>query len=529
MKKLAVLLSVFISLQSFAQSEDVAGKKLETVLNYIDQFYVEEVDKDKIVEEAIKNLLKELDPHSVYISKEEVEEMNEPLVGNFEGVGIQFNILDDTIIVVATIAGGPSEKVGVLAGDKIIYIDNEKVAGIDITNKGVVERLRGDKDTEVSVEIKREGTKKLLDFKIIRDKIPLYSVDAAYMATESTGYIKVNRFAAKTPEEFTEGIEKLKAAGMTNLIVDLQGNSGGYLNAAFKMCDELLSEDKLIVYTEGVNSPRNEMKASSYGNYEKGNLIILIDQYSASASEILSGAVQDWDRGLIIGRRSFGKGLVQRPLPLPDGSQMRLTIANYYTPSGRFIQKPYSEGIDSYRQDLSNRFSSGELTDSLMNHFPDSLKFTTPNGRIVFGGGGISPDVYVPLDTSFVSEFYSQVYRKGLVNKFSLSYSNKHREELKSYYPDVIAFDKNFSADEAFFSEFLEYCKKEEIDIDKDQAEKSGNVLAIQLKALIARNIYDGEAFYYVYNKELNGSFLKALEAIENNWFKKYNVIWTKK
>jgi len=529
MKILIVCVSIFLSFEAFAQSEDMANKKIETVLNYIDQFYVEKVDKNAVAEAAIKNLLKELDPHSVYISKEEVEEMNEPLIGNFEGVGIQFNILDDTILVVATIAGGPSEKVGVLAGDKIILIENEKVAGIGITNNGVVERLRGAKDTEVSIDIFREGTKKLLDFRIIRDKIPIYSIDAAYMVNQNTGYIKVNRFAAKTPEEFTAGLEKLKAAGMTTLILDLQGNSGGYLNAAFKMCDELLDEDKLIVYTEGVNSPRNEMKASSYGNYEKGNLIVLIDQYSASASEILSGAVQDWDRGLIIGRRSFGKGLVQRPLPLPDGSQMRLTIANYYTPSGRFIQKPYEDGIDNYRQDLSDRFSSGELTDSLIKEYPDSLKFTTPNGRIVYGGGGITPDVYVPLDTTFSSEFYSQVYRKGLVNKFSLAYANKHREELKSYYPDVVTFDENFLADEAFLSEFIEYCKKEEIDIDLVDLEKSGKAIAIQLKALIARNIFDGEAFYYIYNKELNDSFLKALEAIENNWFKKYNVTWTKK
>ena len=277
MKKILVVLSVFISFGAFAQTEDIANKKIETVLNYIDQFYVEKVDKNKIAESAIKNLLKELDPHSVYISKEEVEEMNEPLVGNFEGVGIQFNILDDTIIVVATIAGGPSEKVGVLAGDKIVIIDGEKVAGTGITNKGGVEKIRGGKETEGEGEIKRDGIKKLLDFKIVRDKIPIYSVDAAYMVNENTGYIKVNRFAAKTPEEFTAGLEKLKAAGMTNLIIDLQGNSGGYLNAAFKMCDELLSEDKLIVYTEGINSPRNEMKASSYGNYEKGNRIVLID------------------------------------------------------------------------------------------------------------------------------------------------------------------------------------------------------------------------------------------------------------
>ena len=346
--KIIILAALLFSLQSigFAQNNS-ANKQIGTVLDYIDQFYVDDVDKNELAEVAIKSMLKELDPHSVYISKEEVEQMNEPLVGNFEGVGIQFNILNDTILVVATIAGGPSEKVGVLAGDRIVIIDGEKVVGIGISNKGVVERLRGAKNTEVEVEIKRDGVKKLLDFKIVRDKIPIFSVDAAYMINNYIGYIKVNRFAAKTPEEFVDALEKLKADGMTDLILDLQGNSGGYLNAAFRMTDELLDSDKLIVYTEGKSSPRNEMKATAYGHYEGGNIVVLIDQYSASASEIMSGAIQDWDRGIVIGRRSFGKGLVQRPLPLPDGGQIRLTIANYYTPSGRFIQKPYNEGLDS--------------------------------------------------------------------------------------------------------------------------------------------------------------------------------------
>lgn len=512
-----------------AQRGEVALKKIETVFGYIDQFYVEDVNNDELAENVIINILKELDPHSVYISKEEVEEMNEPLVGNFEGVGIQFNILDDTILVVATIAGGPSEKVGILAGDKIIKINDEIVAKVEITNKGVMERLRGDKGTEVIVEIKREGVKKLLDFKIQRDKIPIFSVDASYMATENVGYIKVNRFAAKTPEEFRDAIIDLKSKGMKTLIIDLQGNSGGYLNAAFQMADELLSDGKLIVYTEGKNSPRNEMKATSYGNYEEGQLIVLIDQYSASASEILSGAIQDWDRGLVIGRRSFGKGLVQRPLPLPDGAQIRLTIADYYTPSGRFIQKPYTNGVDDYRKDLLHRFESGELTDSIIQHFPDSLKFSTSNGRIVYGGGGITPDIYVPLDTSFQSDFYSNVLRKGLVNQYTLSYSSKHRNELKEFYPTLKSFDLNFSADQEFLNEFVEYCKNNEIEASKEDLVKSGNAIAIQLKALIARNIYDGEAFYYVYNKQLNNTYKIALEAIENNWFKKYNITWTKK
>ena len=528
MRNLILTFLVSLCLTTNAQ-EDMAHKQVNTVLDYIDQFYLEDVDKDELAELAIKSVLKDLDPHSVYISKEEVAEMNEPLVGNFEGVGIQFNILNDSILVVATIAGGPSEKVGVLAGDRIVMIDGEIVAGIGITNKGVVDRLRGAKDTEVGVEIKRIDVKKTLDFKIVRDKIPIFSIDAAYMVNDYIGYIKVNRFAAKTPQEFVEALDKLEEQGMTNLVLDLQGNSGGYLNAAFKMTDEILGHHKLIVYTEGKNSPRNEMKATAYGHYENGNIVVLIDQYSASASEIMSGAIQDWDRGLIIGRRSFGKGLVQRPLPLPDGGQIRLTIANYYTPSGRFIQKPYTDGVDSYRKDLANRFSSGELTDSLIQELPDSLKFETKNGRIVYGGGGITPDIYVPLDTSFTTEFYAQTLRKGLINKFTLSYVNQNRKALVEYYPNVETFDQTFMADEEFLAEFLEYCAKEEIDIDKDQVAKSSKVLGLQLKGLIARNLFSGEAYYYVVNKEMNQSFITAVEAIENNWFKNYNITWTKK
>lgn len=528
MKNIFIVLFALSLVFTKAQDEG-AKKQIGTVVDYIDQFYVEEVNTDELAEVAIKSMLKELDPHSVYISKEEVEEMNEPLVGNFEGVGIQFNILEDSILVVATIAGGPSEKVGVLAGDKIVSIDGENVAGIGITNKGVVDRLRGAKGTEVEVEIKRSGNKKLLDFKIVRDKIPLFSVDASYMVNHHIGYIKINRFASKTPEEFVEAIEELKTEGMTDLIIDLQGNSGGYLNAAFRMTDELLENDKLIVYTEGKSSPRNEMKATAYGHYENGNVVVLIDQYSASASEIMSGAIQDWDRGLVIGRRSFGKGLVQRPLPLPDGGQIRLTIANYYTPSGRFIQKPYEDGVDDYRKELSDRFDSGELTDSLLKVFPDSLKFTTNAGRVVYGGGGITPDIYVPIDTSYNSEFYAQTLRKGLLNKFALSYSDKHRKELVEYFPSVKDFDKNFQTDEEFLAEFIDFCTKEDLEIIQEQVDKSAPMVGLQLKALIARNIFEGEAYYYVFNKEMNHSFLKAVEAIENDWFKKYNVAWSKR
>ncbi|MCB9226167.1 MAG: S41 family peptidase [Chitinophagales bacterium] len=520
--KLTAVFLLLISNVLIGQSADTDLQKVETVYNYIDQFYVEDVDNNKIAEAAIVSMLKELDPHSVYISKDEVQAMNEPLVGNFEGVGIQFNILDDTIVVVATIAGGPSEKVGLLAGDKIVNIDDELVAGIGITNKGVMNRLRGEKDSEVGVEIKREGVKKLLDFKIIRDKIPLYSVDAAYMATDKIGYVKINRFAAKTNEEFRNALVKLKSEGMESLIIDLKGNPGGYLNAAFYLADELLGDGKLIVYTEGKNSPRNDMTATRYGNFEEGDIVVLIDQYSASASEILSGAIQDWDRGVVVGRRSFGKGLVQKPFPLPDGSQIRLTIADYYTPSGRFIQKPYENGVDEYRKDIINRLNSGELTDSLVDHFPDSLKFKTNNGRTVYGGGGITPDVFVPLDTTFSTDFYSDVLRKGYINQFALKYANNYRDELTQYYPNVKEFDTNFTANDEFLGEFLNYIKEKELEYKNEEYEKSKLVLGVQLKALVARNIYDGEAYYYVVNKVLNDEFKKAIEILKSNKINNY-------
>lgn len=520
--KLILPLILFASNVVNGQNADPNLQKVETVYNYIDQFYVEDVDNNKIAETAIVSMLKELDPHSVYISKDEVQAMNEPLVGNFEGVGIQFNILDDTILVVATIAGGPSEKVGILAGDKIIKIDKELVAGVKITNKGVMDRLRGEKDSEVEVEIQREGVKKLLDFKIIRDKIPLYSVDAAYMATDKIGYVKINRFAAKTHEEFREALIKLKNEGMESLIIDLKGNPGGYLNAAFYLADELLGDGKLIVYTEGKNSPRNDMKATRYGNFETGDVVVLVDQYSASASEILSGAIQDWDRGVVVGRRSFGKGLVQKPFPLPDGSQIRLTIADYYTPSGRFIQKPYDKGVEEYRNDIVNRFNSGELTDSLVEHFPDSLKFKTNNGRTVYGGGGITPDVFVPLDTTFSTDFYSEALRKGYINQFALKYTNSNREALVSYYPNVKNFDLNFEANEEFLSEFLHFLHDKNMTFKKEEYQQSKNVLGVQLKALVARNLYDGEAYYYVMNKMLNDEYKKAIEILKNNKINNY-------
>ena len=518
------LLLVFVLSFVFSFGQDSTAlekEKLFTLIDYIQNYYVEDVNQHTLVEKAIKNILKDLDPHSVYISKEAVEKTNEPLKGNFEGVGIQFNILQDTILVVATISGGPSEKVGLMAGDKIIKIDQEDVAGIKIDNAGVAKRLRGDKGTEVTVGIKRSDVKKLLYFNIVRDKIPIFSIDASYMVNDSIGYVKINRFAANTHIEFKEALDELKEAGMKKLILDLKGNGGGYLKTAFRIADEFLDNGRMIVYTEGVNSPKKEMKASHYGTWKTNKIIVLVDQSSASASEIVSGALQDWDRGLVIGRRTFGKGLVQRPFPLPDGSQIRLTIADYYTPSGRFIQKSYAKGTEAYRKELNDRYKSGELTDSMKHAFPDSLKFKTSGGRTVYGGGGITPDVFVALDTTGVSDYFMRVVRTGVVNKFVLNYLNKNRKQLKKYYTTIEYFEANFEIDDTFLEDFVKYAKKNKIEEDKEGLKESQAVLATRLKSLFARDLFSEEAYYIISNKHLNPSFQKAVEIFENNQFNK--------
>ena len=484
--------------------------KLVTVLQMIKYSYVDSVNEEDVVEQAINDMLSNLDPHSVYIPTKKVKEMEEPLVGNFEGVGIQFNIMNDTILVVSPISGGPSEKLGIMAGDKIIMIDDTLVAGIGFTNRDVVDHLRGEKGTIVNVGIKREGEKELISFDIERDKIPLYSVDAVYMVDSTTGYIKINRFAAKTVQEFREGLTKLRKQGMQHLIMDLSNNGGGYLRAAIELSDVFLESQKLIVFTKGEHQSKSEVKATSRINdFEKGNLVVLIDEGSASASEIVSGAIQDWDRGIIVGRRSFGKGLVQKPYPLPDGSMIRFTIARYYTPTGRSIQKPYDKGTEAYYEDIYNRYENGELYNADSISFPDSLKFSTPKGRAVYGGGGIMPDYFVPVDTGWTSKTYSRIARKGLQNKFSLNYTNKHRKELLSNYPDIVTFKTKFQVDEAVISKFKKFLEKEKIEIDEQQYEKSKHVLHTQIKALVARNLWDSSAYFYIMN-DINESFQKA-------------------
>lgn len=472
------------------------SQKFAAALFYIENFYVDSTKAPELVENAIINMLKELDPHSAYISKDELDAANEPLEGSFDGIGVTFQLYNDTILVIAPVPGGPSEKLGILAGDKIIKINAEDAFGSKINNNYVMERLRGKKGTTVDVSILRGNRKELIDYTIVRDKIPINSIDATFMADKNTGYIKLNRFAKTTMEEFHSSLNQLKATGMKNLILDLRGNTGGLLNAAVELSDEFLEDGKLIVYTEGLKSTRQDFKATTNGDFEKGNLIILINEGSASASEIVSGAIQDWDRGIVIGRRSFGKGLVQRPFQLPDGSVIRLTASRYYTPTGRCIQKSYENGVESYYKDLFERQKHGEFVHADSIHFPDSLRYYTPAKRVVYGGGGIMPDVFVPFDSTQYTELYSDLVRKGVFNRFTLEYSNRQRETLQKQYPEFAKFNKEFSLNEGDMTAFKELAIKEGVVFNEDQYKLSADFINQQIKALIARNIWDLGKYY---------------------------------
>lgn len=485
------------------QNSDDELYKLQIAARVISTFYVDTIQKSKLVENAITGMLNKLDPHSVYISSDEVQRMNEPLEGNFEGIGIQFNILQDTLLVVNPIPGGPSEEVGVRAGDRIIYVNDTLVAGVNLTNKIVFQKLRGKKGTIVTVKIARMGTPKLIEFSITRDKIPIFSMDAANMLTSDIGYIKLNRFSATTHDEFLQGIEKLKKQGMKKLVLDLQGNGGGYLQTATKIADEFLSKDHLIVYTKGQNSPEHKFTAIKRGVFENGKLVVLIDEGSASASEILSGAIQDWDRGVVIGRRSFGKGLVQRPFNLPDGSIMRLTTAKYYTPTGRLIQKSYEGGKEKYHDDLLTRYNHGELTNADSIHFPDSLLYRTLiNKRAVYGGGGIMPDIFVPLDTTTYSNYHRDLVAKGIVNKFILTYLDHNREQIKNNYIDIDNFINNFECSQPMLDSLINYGEKNEITFNEKEFLLSKKSIALQLKALLGRNLFSLSDFYRIINQD---------------------------
>ena len=511
---------------AWSQSSDFEeqGQKFNTLLYYMDQLYVEDTDMESLVETAIVNMLEEMDPHSVYIPAEELQAADEPLNGNFEGVGIQFNIFRDTIMVVSPISGGPSEKLGIMAGDRIVTVDGEVVAGIGVTNKDVQRLLKGPKGTLVTVGIKRGNDPELLTFEIIRDKIPIFSVDASFMVAPGIGYVKVNRFSKSTMSELYKAFAKLQQEGMEDLILDLQGNGGGMLRTAIQMADEFLSEQKLIVYTEGRSFPRDDTYARIPGRFEKGRLVVLIDQGSASASEIVSGAVQDWDRGLIVGRRSFGKGLVQRPVNLPDGSAVRLTVQKYYTPSGRCIQKPYDEGVDAYRMEKFDRYETGEMMSLDSLDLPDSLKYDTRlRGRTVYGGGGIVPDVFVPLDTSDNSAYFSSILRKGLDNRYALTYVDNKRAELEAAYPTEDVFIEKFEVTRQMLEDFQTFATDEGVEFNEEDWSKSGDAIALRLKAMMGRNLLEQSTFYRVISG-LNESLERAIEILQDGTFEKANL-----
>ena len=494
-------------------------RKLIGAAAMIHNIYVDSVDSKKLVEDAINGMLNKLDPHSAYTNAKDTKKLTEPLEGSFEGIGVQFNILDDTLLVIQPVPKGPSEKAGILAGDRIISVADTSIAGVKMTREEIMRRLRGPKGTTAHLGVLRQGIKDTLKFDVKRDKIPVNSVDAAYMITPTIGLIRFNNFALTTHKEVQDAIKSLKEKGMKSLIIDLQQNGGGFLQAAAEVASEFLPKGDLIVYTKGRSVPSQEFRSVGGGLFAEGKLIILVDEYSASASEILAGAVQDQDRGLVVGRRTFGKGLVQRPLEIPDGSMIRLTVARYYTPSGRSIQKPYQKGdLKSYALDVINRYNKGELTHADSIHFPDSLRYQTlRKGRTVYGGGGIMPDYFVPLDTTKYSKCYRELSAKSLIINHSLKYTDKHRKTLQKKYPTFEKFKKGFKVPQEVIDEIFKEGEKQKI-TPKDEADKQLAQQNMQLfiKALVARDLWDmSEYFAIIY--EHDEVVRKAVELIQND------------
>jgi len=485
--------------------------KLDRILGLIEEEYVDTVDKQKLIEELIPDILKHLDPHTVYIPAKELEEVNQELEGNFGGIGVQFSIQNDTVLVVAVVSGGPSEKLGILPGDRIVAVNDTTIAGTKITNNDVMKKLRGPLGTKVKVGILRRNLTKALQFDITRGIIPVYSVDVSFMLTPDIGYIKVNRFAKNTYTEFVTGIAKLKANNCQKIIIDLRGNSGGFLDVAFNMINEFLGPNELIVYTEGKSNPRQEMNATGSGTLQNTQVAVLVDEFSASASEIFAGAIQDNDRGIIVGRRSFGKGLVQQQIPLPDGSALRLTIARYYTPSGRCIQKPYEDGNADYYSDIMKRYKHGEFYQKDSIQLTDTTVYKTKKGRVVYGGGGIMPDVFVPRDTTEFTEYYYQLREKGLIYQYALQYADQNRDKLKAL-NNATAIETEL-AKTNLVSELVKFAESKGVKTIAAQLAISRHIIDNEVKAYIARNIIDNDGFYPIIMKT-DKEVAAAIEAL---------------
>lgn len=498
-------------------------RKLLMSEQIIERFYVDSVNSDKMVQEAIVAMLKTLDPHSTYSDPEDTKELTTPLTGNFSGIGVQFNMLNDTLFVIQTTSGGPSEKVGILPGDRIIQAGDSVIAGRKLPNSRIIKILRGEKGSQVLLKVLRKGSPEPIAFLVTRDDIPVYSVDAAYMADPTTGYIRISRFGEETEKEFEKALSDLRAKGMQNLIIDLEDNGGGYLQAAHQLASHFLEKGDMVVYTDAPKMGRSDFRVERAGDFRKGRLVIMANQYSASAAEILSGAVQDNDRGLIVGRRTFGKGLVQRPFPFPDGSMIRLTVSRYYTPSGRSIQKPYAPGDEeAYRKDMLNRYEAGEFSSADSIHLPDSLRYSTlRNRRPVYGGGGIMPDLFVPIDTTMYSTYYRDLVAKGIINRFAITYVDANRKSLRAEYPDGEAFDRGFTFTPEMLDEVVALGRADSVMPDSAMFEKSRPLIATIVKGLIARDLFESTDYFRVVNPALSPSYRAALDLINDE--ERYN------
>lgn len=513
---------LFFCLSGFAQLHINTGsgsplRKLQIAEMATTNLYVDSVDEEKLVEDAIRGMLEKLDPHSTYSNAKEVKSMNEPLNGNFEGIGVQFNMIEDTLLVIQPVTNGPSEKVGIIAGDRIVSVNDTAIAGVKMSKEEIMKRLRGPKNTKVKLGVVRMGIRDQLTFTVVRDKIPVKSIDATYMLRPGIGYIRIGNFGATTHEEFLTSLKQLKREGMEHLVLDLQENGGGYLQAAVNIADEFLNKGDLIVYTDGRRISRQEYRAKGNGEMMSGKVVVLVDEYTASAAEIVTGAIQDQDRGQVVGRRTFGKGLVQRPIDLPDGSMIRLTIAHYYTPSGRCIQKPYTKGKNTdYAMDVVNRLRNGELTNADSIHFADSLKYETlKHHRTVYGGGGIMPDYFVPLDTTRYTSLHRQLAAKSVIIQQCLRYVDNNRKQLKKQYPQFETFKEVFQVPQSLIDGILEEGKKQKIVAkDDEELQRTLPYLSIQLKSLIARDLWDMSEYFSVFN-ESNEMVKKALEILQ--------------